>query len=260
MRRMPSKALVSMVSAFIVAGCSVKERRDECPCRLLLDFSEVDASVIWSADLLVMTQGGVVYAEEVGIPVPDGPIQVDVPRTDLSVNAYAGHAVDAVPGVGMMIPYGEQAPELYIHSSVVDTRKEMSVEKIVMRKEHCVVSVEVSDREDFPFTLEVAGNVCGYDVNGLPVQGKFMCGVDGNPVDGFRVVVPRQLDSSLELIVRDGTEVAKTFVLGEYLESSGYDWTKENLEDVTVWLDYSLTYVVLAVQGWDEEFTYKVEI
>lgn len=257
---MPSKVLVSVVSAFIVAGCSIKENRDECPCRLLLDFSEVDASVIWSADLLVMAQGGVVYAEEVGIPVQDGPIQVDVPRTDLSVNVYAGNSVDPVPGEGMMIPYGEQAPELYIHSSEIDTRKEMVREKVVMRKEHCVVSVKVSDSEGFPFTLEVAGNVCGYDGSGLPVQGEFMCGVDGNAVDGFRVVVPRQLDSSLELIVCDGTEVAKIFALGEYLESSGYDWTKEDLEDVTVWLDYSLTYVVLTVQGWDEEFTYKVEI
>lgn len=260
MRMMPSTVLVCVVSAFVIAGCSVKENRGECPCRLLLDFSEVDTSVIRSADLLVTARDGVVFADEVGIPDSDGLVLLEVPRTDLYMNIYSGFSEEMLPGEGVVIPYGEQAPPLYIYSTEVDSRSEWVSEKVIMRKEHCVVSVEVNDKEEFPFTLKVRGSICGYDAGGLPMVGEFMCGVEGNPRDGFRLTVPRQLEPSLELDVYDGAVVAKTFALGEYLERIGYDWTKEDLDDVTVMLDYSLTYVILTVQGWDEEYAYRVEI
>lgn len=260
MRMMPSTVLLSVVSALIIAGCSVKENRGECPCRLLLDFSGVDTSVIRSADLLVTAGDGVVFADEVGISSSDAQVQLEVPRAELYMNVYSGISEEPMPGEGVMIPYGEQAPPLYIHSAGVDSRSESVSTKVVMRKEHCVVTLDVNDKEGFPFTLKVTGGICGYDAGGLPVRGEFMCGVEGSAQEGFRVTVPRQLEPSLELHVYDGAVVAKTFALGEYLERIGYDWTKENLDDVTVMLDYSLTYVILTVQGWDEEYAYRVEI
>ena len=36
--------LMLILSVFYTAGCSVKERRDDCPCRLVLDFTETDIS------------------------------------------------------------------------------------------------------------------------------------------------------------------------------------------------------------------------
>lgn len=252
--------LVSAVSALIIAGCSVKENRDGCPCRLMLDFSEVDTSVIRSANLLVTAQDGVVFADEATLPVSGGLVQTEVPRTDLRINVYSGASENTVADEGIMIPLGEQASPLYMHSSEVDSRRESLYEKIMMRKEHCVLTVLINDEERFPFTIKLTGNVCGYDVYGLPVRGDFLCDVEGNAKNGFSAIVPRQLDSSLQLKICDGSKVTETFAVGEYLESSGYDWTKEDLEDVTVRLDYCLTYVVLTVSGWNEEFTYKVEI
>ena len=38
--------LLCMSALLVLAGCSVKEDRSMCPCRLNLDFTEVDTSVI----------------------------------------------------------------------------------------------------------------------------------------------------------------------------------------------------------------------
>ena len=66
MRTMPSKVLMSVFSLIVCAGCSVKEDRTLCPCRLVLDFSEVDTAVIRSVDQDVTTPDGFVFAENVG--------------------------------------------------------------------------------------------------------------------------------------------------------------------------------------------------
>ena len=79
-------------------------------------------------------------------------------------------------------------------------------------------------------------------------------GTEGNLQAGL----PRQVDASLLLEVDDGTSVQKTFALGEYIISSGYDWTAEELEDMTVTLDYQITYVKITVSGWDKEYFYNI--
>ena len=62
------------------------------------------------------------------------------------------------------------------------------------------------------------------------------------------------------LEVHDDTGTLKTFALGEYVAASGYDWQEENLRDITVSLDYSLTRVAISVAGWREEHVFNVVI
>jgi len=60
--------------------------------------------------------------------------------------------------------------------------------------------------------------------------------------------------------VDDGTDVLKTFALGEYVTASGYDWSAESLDDITIGLDYSLSHVTLKIEGWEKELHFDVEI
>ena len=62
------------------------------------------------------------------------------------------------------------------------------------------------------------------------------------------------------LEIDDGTEVLKRFALGEYLVGGGYDWTEDDLEDVKVVIDWSMTAVTLVVQGWDWVREYEIVI
>ena len=59
MNKMSSKALSLLFGVLLSAGCSVKEYRESCPCRLVLDFSETDTLAVRSADLYVTVPEGV---------------------------------------------------------------------------------------------------------------------------------------------------------------------------------------------------------
>lgn len=243
-----------------VAGCSVKEDREFCPCRLLLDFSEVDTSVIKYADVLITGEndygfmdllGADKFEQEYVVPVPRGVTEVGV--------CYCEDGYVLEEG-GLRIPYGDDCPRLYMHSSVLDASGEMVCEKVMMHKNYCTMTVCVRENEGFPFLLDVKGSVDGYGPGGEPSVGGFYYVMNADSDGLFQVTVPRQVDNSLLLGVNDGTEVLKVFTLGEYLKSSGYDWSALDLEDVTVSLDYALGRIVIEVEGWDKEYTYDVVI
>ena len=241
-------------------ACTVKENRDSCPCRLLLDFSEVDTAVIRSVNVRATSPDGLVFSTQLPYAVLDGEYEIGLPRGDMNLNVSYGAAEYCMQGTELLIPYGEESPQFYVYAERIDTRREWLRRKVVMRKNHCLMTIRVKDDSDFPFELEVKGNVCGFDEIGDPKSGDFSCRAPGNAEEGFMVVVPRQLDRSLELCVRENEGLSRTFALGEYMAASGYDWTQDVLDDVTVWLDYCLTHVMITIRTWEGDFSYDVVI
>ena len=55
------RMLLLTACMLICAGCSVKEDRTVCPCRLFLDFSEVDPSAVKSADFHLSASDGFIF-------------------------------------------------------------------------------------------------------------------------------------------------------------------------------------------------------
>ena len=123
-----------------------------------------------------------------------------------------------------------------------------------------MLSICVEDVEHFPFNLAVRGGVAGYGADGSLVQGEFYYLLKAFSNARSTISVPRQLDDSMVLEVNDGTEVLKTFALGEYIRASGYDWNAADLEDITVGIDYTRTKLTVSVLGWDEVYEFDVVI
>ncbi len=259
MKKMRSRILSVACSMILWSGCSVKEARNACPCRLYLDFEEGSGDVAEYACLAVTSVDGFVYSDKVDAETFSEEYMVLVPRGGVRVNAYCG-ADDFVGKDGAMtIPLGTDCPRVYMYSSYVDTGGDIARAEVALRKNHCVITVHVGESE-FPYSLNVRGDVAGYDYGGQPYTGEFACQLQPDSEGKCTVSVPRQTDRSLVLDVDDGTNVLKTFALGEYVAASGYDWKAENLEDITVGLDYSLSHVTLKVEGWSRELHFEVEI
>lgn len=250
--------LTSMLSVCLLAGC-IKEDRTACPCRLVLDFSDVDTSVVRSADLLMRSDEGFDYSDRIDVSGFES-YMVTVPRSQLSVYAWAGAGHCLGTDMSVTIPYGEECPRVFLHVSQPDADCELVEEKVVLRKNHCVLTVQVEKGEDYPFILTVKGKVNGYGRDFKPSVGDFSCRAFPDTSGLCHVVLPRQLDSSLILEVDDGTESVKTFAIGESVIAGGYDWTAPELDDVTVMLDYSLTEVALEIVEWNSEHIYDVII
>ena len=112
--------------------------------------------------------------------------------------------------------------------------------------------------ETMPYSLTFSGNVDGYGLDGLPSAGDFSCVAYPGDDGGSQALLPRQLDSSLLLEIDDNSSTVKTFAVGEYIAGSGYDWSAENLDDITIVLEYYVTYIKITIQGWDKEYSYDM--
>ncbi len=247
-----------LVGMILFAGCSVKEDREACPCRLVLDFSEIDVSVIQQADLTVAADGGfvftdVLYADDLGSVV-----HVTVPRASVEVGVWSGCGNMLIDN-GLEIPVGVDCPPVYFHVSTVDADCEMVRELVVMRRNHCRMSVRLNNMESDAREINVYGNVDGYHADGTPSVGEFVYGLplDGN---GGEVILPRQVDNSLSMVINDGSGVLKHFAIGEYIAGTGYDWNEPDLKDITVEIDISFAKIALIIQGWDEVYRFEVVI
>lgn len=251
--------LVSVLMMLVI-GCSVKEVRDECPCRLILDFSQVDTlsvteALIYAADELGAIYGGHVPAKEF---MPE--YQMDVMRSMLHLNVCSGDGGLYRPDKGLVIPYGDACPEIWMYSTALEAASESVRDTIKLRKNHCVLTL-VMEKDDSPvYGLCVKGNVSGYGMDGSPVKGLFSCVPEEAGERKYRTVIPRQTDSSLILEVDDGTEILKSIALGELISAGGYDWTSLDLEDLTVHIDWAFTDIVITVRGWNWSRVYEIVI
>ncbi len=259
MKMISSGMLIGLVSLMLCAGCSVKENRDLCPCRLVLDFSEVDTSVVRSADLVVTADGGFVFTD--GLEPEDfrSDYVLDVPRGEMTAGVWSGTEGMWSAG-GLEIPYGEDCPPVYFHTSVFEAHGNGVRETVFMRKNHCRMTVVMNNMDVDPKGMRVFGDVSGYMPDGTPSSGKFSCRLQQDGKGGHLVILPRQTDNSLSMEVDDGSGVAKRFALGEYIAESGYDWNAADLEDLVIEIDVTFTGIILVVQGWDSTHRFDIVI
>lgn len=242
-----------------LVGC-VKERRGLCPCRLHLDFTRIDTTIVQTARVNILGPKGFLYDEYLPAEAFADEMIVHVPKGGCMLCVYSGDRGMVVPEQGLSIPYGEECPPVYMMTSFLDTECEQYRKVVMLRKNYCQLSICVEDAEYFPFGLSVQGGVVGYGADGLPVEGDFYCSVDSLVDSQWNMAVPRQMDDSMVLNVNDGTTVLKTFALGEYIRASGYDWNAADLEDIIVGIDYTRTKLIVSVLGWDEVYEFDVVI
>lgn len=252
--------LLLLGGLLLETACSVREDRIPCPCQLYLDFVGPDIDDGTFAGLMVTAMKGFVWKDTVDVVKVRNGYTVSVPRTLLHIRSWIG-ADSCASESGIVIPYGQDCPKVYMHDSDVKTTGEYIRETVILRKNHCVLTLTTKGEGKLPSHIRLKGNVAGYDAEGQPLNGNFCCLLKEEGLEnGYKAVLPRQTDASLMLEVDDGKGNSKAFALGQYIVSSGYDWTSPDLDDVSVTLDYAMTEIRLVVGGWESVYRYDVEI
>ena len=260
MRRISSFGLSVFILLAVMTGCTVKEERGACPCRLFLDLMHVDIAAMSPLSIFVASEERIEHEAFLNAAdIPDV-YEAFVPRTELKVMGWSGgdgYASDK----GLNIPLGYDCPPVYIHSSMLHAEGESVRDTVVLRKNHCVMRIRFIDPEGFS-AMTVRGAVSGFDMHGNPKPGDFRyyCQVEDGAPASTQVCLPRQTGDPLYLDVADMAGKVKTFPLREYIAAAGYDWSEPDLKDLSLTLNYTLTTVSLIVSGWDEEFVFDVVI
>ena len=233
-----------LVPAFLLASCSVKEDRTDCPCLLSLDLTGIP---VLPVVLDVTGEDGYAYTQVVH---GDTVVVLPVPKGRVTVSAVGG-ALSEGDG-SIRIPSGEEAPPLYLFHREVSAEGEQIILPVHLRKQYCRLELTFSGPPGFgpPFEVEVDGRVDGWESDGSPSEGDFshriLPGADGNAV----LRLPRQGDDSLVMHIVFLDQVVRTFALGAYIESAGYDWDAQDLKDLALKVDISVTGVALTSEFW----------
>lgn len=285
---------------FTCPGCSVKEDRDLCPCTLVLEFPGEDAERLQDGvtvcmrgysddgfslcDTLLAGQpasGGASDGVSYSYVVPKGDIDLAVAY---SADGLAGELNSS--GKWIEIDEGRPCPSIWTCCEKVSAKADRVTVPVRLHKDFCRIDIQVRDvdGEEFPFKLRVRGNVNGYGLDGKPARGAFLCDAESAETEGtgfgtesevsgygtasestvsghgYAVTVPRQTDDSLILEIVTGDGVAKSFAIGNYIASSGYDWTSADLKDICLEIDYARTVILFTIDKWTHSEQFEVVI
>lgn len=246
--------------AAITQSCTVLENRSKCPCTLYLDMSDPRNGICDTLVVNLWSPDGFSSA----IPVPKAQYQQEHAITIPSrhgVNVFVVESTVAARYMGgsnggITIPLGEQCPSTYMYSSFRETNGESCVDTVKVCKNYCGVTLNFISNDIEVYDIDVSGNVNGYSSSGYPIQGEFRYSPSAGNICYFRL--PRQLDGSLKLSLSVPGGREKIFSLGQYILQSGYDWTKQDLEDIAVTIDYASTTLIITIDNWSTTIEYDV--
>lgn len=238
--------LTAVLILAVSVRCSVMEDRSLCPCMLVLDMSACGRDTV---AFIVEDGEGFSYSDTLS---GYSSWRVAIPRKELTLKFFAGfntlgEAVLTKEG-NLQIPHGSSCPHLWMSIDRAAASGEALRFSPVLHKAYCNISLDVHNLPSMPAFLpavRIHGKISGYDSGLLPLQGPFS--TDAVTENGrCQIAVPRQRDGSLILdIVSEG--VVRSFALGDLLIDKGYDWTALDLDDISVFIDYSTPLLSLTV-------------
>ena len=232
-----------LLPLLLVPSCSIKEDRTACPCSLTVELTDLPVRPV----VLRVTGEGYTMTEVVHA---DTALVLLVPKGEMAVSAVGGALAEGDGSV--RIQEGEDAPPLYLFYADVSTAAEQVVLPISLHKQYCTIELLFKGPPGYgpPFEVAVEGFYGGWEPDGSPAPGPFsrrlLPGSDGRST----LRLPRQGDDSLLMHIVFSDQVVRTFALGSYIAAAGYDWSAQDLEDLTLQVDISLTSVTISSDMW----------
>lgn len=264
---------VAMFSIFGLAACSIKEDRTSCPCFLNLDFDAVPEGSGFDKSIAVIEASSAFSCEELFTRDWKGQrYEVAVPRGAVRMAAVFGYEGFRLSSDTLRMVGGNTvAGRIFVWSEMAQCNDDSYSCQVRPHKQFCDITVRMANGDGHSlgkcrpviragydalslFDLRAAGEACAI-VSELNDEG-----------DGYLLRVPRQRPGPLVLeLYFDGPDDPATvptmaFDIAPALEAKGYDWYKEDLDDVELVLDVSSADFSVNVEEWTVDAFIRVEI
>lgn len=152
------------------AACTVLEDRSACPCFVHVDLSSERNQVCDSLRVMLDTRSGFCYRGTVLRSEYGRDLCVEVPSREGVYISVLDGSVEVDSGTGglpsVVIPVGEQCPEVYMYTSFLETNAESAADTVVVGKNYCSVVMNFAARNLDLYEVHIVGNVCGYGFGG----------------------------------------------------------------------------------------------
>jgi len=266
-RRKMACAVLGM--AMLAPACSVKEDRIECPVYVTV---LTDQFVLrgMNEGKVSFSSSHVIDREDISFLtfLRDGYRQA-CPREFARVAIFSGAENYTLTEESMMVLPGRQAGLLWAYGESFSANSDEYVVDAEPHKQYCLVQFlfdqSVTAPPDYNWRFRIKAACSGMDIYTLePLEGEYSCCVGPNAVGAWYGVIPRQKanDLLLEVFLPDADNEQEGRVdyvidLGKKFEALGYDWTAEDLRDVSVSVGFASMGVTVSVQDWEGDDSYK---
>lgn len=258
-----NKALFIFPLALTLASCSVLEDRGACPCWVRADVSCIDPiktnEPFDGITLLFENDNGFSYSDEITCEDLDSSSvkTYTVPRALTDIVALSGNGDASVDGC-LFLPMKEcdVYPAFYSWHRRSDLLGEEATVKPLPHKQHCVIHIALTDMfrpENGDLYIRISGEVEGINLYTLrPVEGVFSVempvGTDGKA----DATVPRQYpwNNLTASVWRNGEKISDTN-LSLLMKDAGYDWDKEDLDDISLAIENFYIEGKVEICPWD---------
>ncbi len=244
-----------LAAFFIVAvSCTVKENRSPCP-----SFLTIDASAFFGVtDVAFVNLDTGTQKLRDTLYLMAGMMSTEWAAQKGGMTAYTfSNLGRSVENDGIVtIPVGEQADPLRASCHSFECYDESAGIEAVPNRQSALVRLRILNVEGaYPYDLQVAGDVCGIDLRSMsPVDGEFRYDLEFDDDLSCEFYLPRQReDSRPEInVFLDGVHI-DSLPLYSWIWAAGYDWTSEDLPDISLDMIHGQLRVVINVQGWEHE-------
>ena len=258
-RSASAKTGIFMAIVTASASCSLKEDRDGCPCHLIIGLDNAVGN--GNADIFIFQDGEEVLADNV-VPAdyPEG-YRHEAGRRPASVTVIQGLKENIINEGRLVIENGNDADRLFLYNETLQCGSETVMAAADLHKNWTTLEISLAAEagEDSPagnVRIDISGGICGMDLrNGSPVRGDFQC-IARLADSGFAVYavnLPRQISSEDEILIavsRNGKELF-TCDISEAISRTGFDWSKPDLDDIRLRLDYISALFDVEIAEWE---------
>jgi len=245
----------------LLSGC-VKEERGACPCYLTLNLDAViergeyaDAVATLSPCIDGGTDRSLLNLCEYGECGYEKKVKKDM----VSISVVCGHENAVFSEDCIRISDNTQADPIMAYAENVLCESEKQTAYVQLHKQYCHIRF-IQDGTDSGSKVHYGSRVVAgcngmrlYDLS--PVEGIFMAEAVSGEGGVQSLMIPRQKRSelSLDILNADG-EVIDVVDLGAAFSKAGYDWGKEDLDDISIRIDYAKSEFEIMVIPWKTNY------
>lgn len=253
----------------LLPACSVKEDRIECPVYVTVLTDEF-VRLGMNEGKVSFSDSHVIEREEVSfLSLLRYGYQQACPREYARAAVFSGAENYLIKEDAMHVMTGHQAGLLWAYGETFSVQADEYVIDAEPHKQYCLVQFLFGDSQtappDYPWRFRIQAGCSGLNIYTLePLDGVYSASVGPNALGAWYGVIPRQKsnDLLLEVYLPDSDDETKgrtdyVIDLGQKFDALGYDWTAEDLADVTVRVGFSSAGITVNVLDWEGDDSYK---
>ena len=261
---MRSPLIAAAVLALLAASC-VKEERTDCPCFLTLDLDKVISDSDYSEAVATLgpCTDRTIDQKRIALMDYEGVgYEKKVPKETVRISVVCGFKNGNFRDDCYLVPENQQSDPIMAFAESRRCSRERESAEVELHKQYCRIKFKflgIGEDEEIPYDLRIRADCNGIGLYDLqPIEGAYTATALKSNSGELTMILPRQKSGAVALdLVDAGGDVVHVMDVGARMDLLGYDWTKADLDDVSIEIDFCSATMNVGILPWDINYDYE---